>query len=430
MANVGLDSVRINLLKLSFTDAEVERSYRKSHAVRSRLPLRVLFVVMLVLVAVGAPLLYFDPFGSLDKWKPFLEAFWPRAGTSVLIFLVLVFGALGLTYVDKARDSQQLWAGLYMVLYTPLPLYAAEVMPLDFQRHLYPMMIVHVINIHLIIRLRFINATIIAFIVTALYVAYAGARLEIGGEEIRQQMMNLAMANVFGSFGSYQIELYSRREFLKTAQLAAERAKSEELLLNVLPAQIAERLKAGEETIADGVEDATILFADIVGFTELSERHAPDEVVDMLNEMFVAFDAIAETHGLEKIKTIGGAYMVAGGLFGETDHVQAIADMALDMMHFTNKMREAEQTTLRIRIGIHTGPVVAGVIGLKKFAYDLWGDSVNTAARMESHGVTDAIHVSAATHERLGDGYEFEARGMIAIKGKGEMETYLLTSKR
>jgi len=430
MAQASLDTVQIHRLTLSFSDAPIEGDFRRQHAADSVRWMRIFFGVLLVFIVVGGPLFYFDPFHSLDTWAPYLDEFWRQARVSGLIFLGIVLAGLALSFVDDATDYQQLWAGLYMVIYTPLPLYGAEVMPIDFQRHLYPMMIIHVVNIHLLIRLRFVNATFVAVIVTAFYVAYAGARFSLSAEELRAQMTNLFLANLFGAVGSYQVEMFGRRAFLQSRQLAEAQKKSDALLLNVLPPPIAERLKAGEEPIADGIDDATILFADIVGFTELSDRHEPDEVVDMLNELFVAFDAITEKHGLEKIKTIGDAYMVAGGLFDQANHAQLVADMALDMMHFTNRMREAGNTTLHIRVGINSGPVVAGVIGTRKFAYDLWGDAVNTAARMESHGMVDAIHVSAATRERLGDDYVFESRGTLNVKGKGEMSTYLLLSRR
>lgn len=430
MAKASLDTISIRPLTLSFSDAETERAFRADHAAKSSRPLRVLFLVILGLIAIGTPFVYFDPMQSLDTWTAHLPEFWPRAGTAVLLFTGLVLAGLCLTFADRARDITQLWAAGYMVLYTPLPLYAAEVMPLDFQRHLYPLMMMHLVNIHLIVRLRFINATIVALLATATYLAWGGARLAVSGAELRQQVMNLALANAFGAFGSYQIELYTRREYLQTQLLEAERAKSDQLLLNVLPPAIAERLKAGEEPIADGIDQATILFADIVGFTELAAEHPPDRVVDMLNELFVAFDALADKHGLEKIKTIGDAYMIAGGLFDSGEaHATAAADMALDMMHFVDRMREAGNTDMHLRIGINTGPVVGGVIGLAKFSYDLWGDAVNTAARMESHGVVDAIHISAATRAHLGAAYHCEPRGPITIKGKGEMQTFLLRGR-
>ncbi|AFY40241.1 adenylate/guanylate cyclase [[Leptolyngbya] sp. PCC 7376] len=210
-------------------------------------------------------------------------------------------------------------------------------------------------------------------------------------------------------------------------KLQLEQEKSENLLLNILPPTIARQLKDGSKPVADGFGDVTILFADIVGFTQLSENYPPRVLVDLLNEIFSAFDNLCESLHLEKIKTIGDAYMVAAGLpEPREDHAVAIAEMALAMQRAVKKINERRGMNLNIRIGINSGPVVAGVIGKKKFIYDLWGDAVNTASRMESHGLPGKIQVTAATYERIKGRYQFEERGEIDIKGKGKMHTYFL----
>ncbi|MEQ8469226.1 adenylate/guanylate cyclase domain-containing protein [Coleofasciculus sp. E1-EBD-02] len=225
--------------------------------------------------------------------------------------------------------------------------------------------------------------------------------------------------------------LYIVRSLHYTAEIEAEREKSELLLLNILPKPIADRLKQNQQTIADSFTEATVLFADIVGFTQLSQRISATELVKLLNEIFSAFDQLTETYGLEKIKTIGDAYMVVGGLPTPCDnHADAIADMALEMQQQVAQFSAKYGEPFKIRIGINTGPVVAGVIGTKKFIYDLWGDAVNTASRMESHGVPGGIQVSASTYQHLRDKYQFEERGTIQVKGKGEMMTYLLKNRK
>ncbi|PZU94412.1 MAG: adenylate/guanylate cyclase domain-containing protein [Pseudanabaena sp.] len=218
----------------------------------------------------------------------------------------------------------------------------------------------------------------------------------------------------------------------KQAELIIQQEKdvSEQLLLNILPDAIADRLKQGETVIADGFSEATVLFADIVNFTELSSSISPIKLVCFLNEIFSEFDGLAEKYRLEKIKTIGDAYMVVGGIpMHRPDHAEAIADMALDMQRVISKFADHYGEPFKIRIGINTGPVVAGVIGIKKFIYDLWGDTVNIASRMESHGLSDHIQVSDITYAALKHKYSFTDRGKIKVKGKGEMQTYFLNNK-
>ena len=215
------------------------------------------------------------------------------------------------------------------------------------------------------------------------------------------------------------------------AALRLEQEKSDRLLLNVLPQPIAERLKQDQSIIADTFAEVTVLFADIVGFTQISSQISPPELVSLLNDIFSTFDRLAEKHGLEKIKTIGDAYMVVGGLpMPRSDHAEAIAQMALDMQQAIIEFSDTHNQDFSIRIGINSGPVVAGVIGIKKFIYDLWGDTVNTASRMESHGLPGCIQVTSATYQRLQDKYVFESRGAIEVKGKGQMTTYLLKCRK
>ena len=223
------------------------------------------------------------------------------------------------------------------------------------------------------------------------------------------------------------LQYFVRARERALAALELEQAKSERLLLNVLPPSVASRLKESDQVIADGFEAATVLFADIVGFTPLAQRLAPADAVVLLDGVFAAWDELAARHGLEKIKTIGDAYMVAGGIpRPREDHAEAIADMALEMGAELVGCTAESGLPLEVRIGIDTGPVVAGVIGRAKFSYDLWGDTVNTASRMESHGVPGAIQVTERVYEQLRDDFDLRRRGTIDVKGKGPMTTYLL----
>ena len=236
------------------------------------------------------------------------------------------------------------------------------------------------------------------------------------------------LGEVAAAFGQmfFQIQREIReRQQMETA-LRSEKEKSERLLLNVLPAAIATKLKERPGIIASRANDATILFADIVDFTGLAAKMPPSELVYQLNLIFSVFDALADSYGLEKIKTIGDAYMVVGGLpTPRSDHAEAILEMAIEMQRMIGHFKRQDGEPFQIRIGINTGPVVAGVIGRKKFSYDLWGDAVNVASRMESHGLADQIQVTEATYERLKHKYVFEERGPIWVKGRGEMRSFL-----
>ncbi len=222
-------------------------------------------------------------------------------------------------------------------------------------------------------------------------------------------------------------------------QVEALSAANERLLLNILPPSIAERLRGGETVIADRFDDMAVLFADVVGFTTLSAHLSPVEVIDLLNRVFTMCDELAERHGLEKIKTIGDAYMVVGGLPREPgpDGVAPlpsgpadVADMGLAMIEDLARLRDSAGADIEIRIGMHVGPAVAGVIGLKKFIYDVWGDTVNMASRMESTGVPGRLQVTAETRERLGEAFELERRGIVEVKGKGPLETWFVVGRR
>ena len=214
-------------------------------------------------------------------------------------------------------------------------------------------------------------------------------------------------------------------------QLERERQKSDSLLLNILPRSIAEQLKESPRVIAQEFKEATILFADIVGFSPLAARNSASEVVDVLNRIFSLFDGLAEVYDLEKIKTIGDAYMVVGGLPTlKDDHVEAVANMALDMQIEMAELNHKDEQELDIRIGVHSGRVVAGVIGIKKFSYDVWGDTVNIASRMESQGIPGKIQVTSTIYERLKEDYVFDERGIVDVKGKGEELTYFLKGRK
>ena len=213
--------------------------------------------------------------------------------------------------------------------------------------------------------------------------------------------------------------------------LQLEQDKTESLLLNILPRQIAQRLKSGEERCADSHANVTVLFSDLVGFTTLSQGMNPTQLVEMLHDLFSSFDQLVDEAGLEKIKTIGDCYMLVGGLpEPRLDHAQAVTDVALKMVKTMERLDRAYSCDLQVRLGIHSGSVVAGVIGTHKFTYDIWGTTVNEASRMESSGLPGRIHISAVTAGLLGDAFELEYRGMVQTKGLGSLSTYFVNGRK
>ena len=261
--------------------------------------------------------------------------------------------------------------------------------------------------------------------------------IELGAEDYLPKPFSptLLRARVTSSIEKKRLRDLDR---LRLAQLQAEKElleiekeKSERLLLNILPKAIAERLKLGERTIANGHPTVTVMFADLVGFTALSRRTPPGDLVGILNGIFTTFDLLVEKHSLEKIKTIGDSYMLAGGIpLHRDDHAQAVADISMEMIAALDRLNAANGTELKMRIGINTGPIVAGVIGKRKFTYDLWGDTVNLASRMESSGMAGVIHVSESTYQALKNDFVLEERGLTHCKGIGDVTTYFLKGRK
>ena len=251
--------------------------------------------------------------------------------------------------------------------------------------------------------------------------------IELGADDYLTKPFDpvLLRARITSSLGrKRQADL--ERRYLRL--LEDEEARADRLILNILPSDVARRLKGGETLIADGIEDVSVLFADLVGFTALAAGQTPSETVTLLNNIVTRFDQLSISFGLEKIKTIGDAYLAVGGI-GEPrdpDHLEASVRMAIAMLREVS----AVDASLQLRVGIHVGPVVAGIIGTHKFSYDIWGDTVNVASRMESHGAPGQIHVSDNVFERLCSRFSFEHRGKTQLKNRGAMETYFVEGPR
>lgn len=431
--------MNINPITLKYSDFQLERNFRQDYAKKSikqvrfaiLLPIIIYFLVTILDVIQLLRGVYTYDYMEMNLWIKF-GIFTP--------FLVVIFA---FTYTKKIFQVMQpalIMVSLISAVSFPIAISSGVSLirtSIAGQNYDY---ILFIINTSLVLvtlytytgtRLLFTYSTATALVILIIYniIAFYFIRPTLFGITIGTNFQ-LLIANLIGGSAGYLMELYLRRDFLKSFLIEIEREKSEQLLLNILPRTIASRLKESNDTIADSFNSVTILFADIVDFTRLSSQVSPVELVEILNYIFSAFDELAEKHQLEKIKTIGDAYMVVGGIpEPRADHAEAIAEMALDMQAEILKINQKSQQNFSMRIGINSGEVVAGVIGKKKFIYDLWGDAVNTASRMESHGVPNAIHVTIDTYNLLADKYLFEERGIIEVKGQGEMQTYFLKDR-
>lgn len=400
---------------------ELEEEFQR-YRFEKALPLSRLTLVL------GAGL--YAAFGLLDQWvlPNAVHAAWViRFG----VVCPIVLGVFGLSFTRMFRRFAQpllatvtLSAGLGIVAIIGLGDQQAANL-------YYAGLVIVLFLTYTLLQLRFTYATLSSLIFMGAYEWVAIVLRPTPSLILLSNNFFFVTANVVGMLAGYTLERGVRTDFLQRRVIETQRREADKLLRNVLPEAIAQRLKTEEGAIADYVPDVTVLFADFVGFTALSERLAPSALLHVLSEMFTAFDRLADKHGLEKIKTIGDAYMVAGGVPNPLPgHAKAVADMALEMLGEVAALGKKLDLPFQIRIGVHSGPVIAGVIGIKKFSYDLWGDTVNTASRLEAHGVAGAIQVSAMLRERLGDAYLFEERGVIQLKGKGPVEAYLLRGRR
>jgi class 3 adenylate cyclase len=410
--------IPINPLTLRFPE-ELERIFFEEYFKKSLIQVRFALVLALFFLTIS---------GFLDQWLS------PDIRDKALLFrygflFPVTIGFLFFTFSRLFKRLMQPMISFFIILMILIFIgFSVFVRDVDLEN---PEIIIMVLYAYTAIKLNFVYATFVGWLTIGFASIINVFHIKPSLSSLFENSIELVFANLLGMFSSYLMEYYIRKDFFQDRLLAEEREKVERLLLNILPQPIAERLKQEPITIADSFTEATIMFADIVGFTPLSARLSATEIVNLLNQIFSTFDQLAERHGLEKIKTIGDAYMVVGGLpTPRPDHAELVAEMALDMQQeIANFSREFDES-FSIRIGINTGPVVAGVIGLKKFIYDLWGDAVNTASRMESHGIPNCIQVSQTTYDLLQDKYLFEERGVIEVKGKGEMFTYLLRGRK
>jgi class 3 adenylate cyclase len=400
---------------------ELERQYREHHAERSVKPLQSgLMVILLLLIGAALPWLG-------DKEMQHLN-------TIVCLFVLAPAVALMILATNSPRFPRyaQLLMSLLALFITLGFQLVQHVGPPDLyaRQSVIPTIFV-VFGVFTIARLRFWNAVLTAALISAISLLWVFKIRPLSGEILSEKIVYLCFAYVIGLAAAYPTNLALRRDFLLSGMLTDEKNRSEHLLTNVMPASIAQRLKDRWEIIADSHDSATVLFADVVNFTPLMAAYPPDQVVRYLNLIFSEFDELLAKHGLEKIKTVGDAYMAAGGLPDPLpNHLAKMADFALEIQDLMSRTPSPSGNPMQLRIGIHTGPLVAGVIGNTKLMYDLWGDTVNTASRMESHGVGGQIQVTEDVVQALKDRYDFQERGFVPVKGKGKLRTYWLIGRK
>lgn len=413
----------LHRLTLQFRDPALEARFRAAEGSRSLRTMRYATLASMVLLLVLGTLL--DEFTSSALRGGVVMKQAAFSGS------VLLLAILGVSYTTLAQRHPQWSVVLISVLTgTGIGLGSNELPP-EFVTHRgFMFLVLHLIIVYTLVRLRFGPAVVAGTLSVAGYLVMLTASGVASDETLARHFFWLFLANGWSMAICYQLDMAARREFAARLDLAREQARSESLLLNVLPAAIAERLKDSHQPIAELRENVTVVFADIVGFTPLAARKPPAELVALLDRVFTGFDTLARQHGLEKIKTIGDAYMAAAGLPHEQpDHALRAARMAVAMVDTVRQVATETGEPLSVRVGLHTGPVVAGVIGTSKFSYDLWGDTVNMASRMESHGVAGQVHCSATTAAGLSGEFALQSRGTMEVKGKGSMETFLVVPR-
>ena len=410
---------------LRFRDAELEAEYREYSFDQSLTNVR-----FALLGAAGLWILW----GVV--LRPFMVPA-DRAFDLVLrfgVFIPILLVAFALSFTPAFRRIWE-WVLTAVILTTMVAwvFYIAEIRTMPAQLGYVGLILIAAFS-YTLIRLRFLLVVVVALVALAIYLPYAFVAPHIFGVEETIAALFLVTFAGLGGVAAYRLELASRLLFLRERQLQRERERSDGLLLNILPGVIVDRLKAQRDggRIAEDLEEVSVVFADAVDSTAHAAQTSPEEFAETLDRLFRRFDGIADRHGLEKIKTIGDAYMaVAGAPVPAPDHAIRAADAALDFLAEAGEIRWPNGDPIVMRVGMATGPAVAGVIGQRKFAYDLWGDTVNLASRLaESHGEAGHIQVSEAAARRLADRYELGAPRVIDLKGKGPTEVRFLLGRR
>jgi len=420
---MNTDSTGMHPLTLRFADAGLEATFAEEQARKSLRPIRI------ALVGAGA-LMLFVVWPASIKIAPFMLEHMPRIAA-------LVLAMLGLCYLLTHRQvflHRHQWTMFTVAC-------AMSVGMVSIAASFYPsqmlvtsgyfLLLIHLFSIYGVFRLRFPAATLGGWIAMTMYLLYFGALGFLPRQAFFSHATALLMGNLWGMLICYQIDLATRQTFLANRNTAVEHQRSERLLRNILPVELAEELSRTGVASPARYDSATVLFTDFSSFTQVASAMPADRMVAELNEIFGAFDDICDELGVEKIKTIGDAYMAAAGLPKPcADHAQRCVHAGLRMLNYIESRNQTAAFKWSLRVGVHSGPVVTGVVGKRKYAFDVWGDTVNIASRMESSGETGRVNVSAYTYDLIRTEFDCEYRGKIDVKGKGQIDMYFVTRAR
>jgi len=421
----SLEPVSLDRLTLRFRDPQLERAYRSDYFQHNLGNLRFAFLGGTFLWVIWGVVLYPHLLALADKRVDLVIRY------GFFIPVLLVGFALSFTrFFERIWE----WVAVAVVVATNLMWvwYISQVLTMPAEYGYVGLILITAFT-YTLLRLRFVLVVAITLVSIAAYLPYAVSAVYIFGVTTVLATLFLVTFGVLGGVVAYRTERSSRLLFLRERQLDRERERSDALLLNVLPQVIIDRLKFETDGghVAEALDEVSVLFADAVNSTAEAAKTSPEEFAETLDQLFRRFDAVADRHGLEKIKTIGDAYMaVAGAPVSMRNHAAAAAEMALDVLAEAGEVRWPSGDPIVVRVGVASGPAVAGVIGVRKFAYDLWGDTVNLASRLEASGEPGRILVSEAMAEVLGDRYEFGPQVVLDLKGKGPTPVRFLLARR
>ena len=420
------DSARMQRLTLRFADTGLEKTFSEAQAREAIRPAR----IVLVCLSAGAVAFYLL---TTSVFQRVLETASPTVILrATVLTLILCSAAYVLTRLPVFVSRQQLITFLFVCAWSVGTILASAQMPLvSLQSRGWLMMLLHTLSIYGLYRLRFPQAMAAGWLGAAMYTGYMLQMDLLNAAVATRHAFTLGLANSLGMLICYQMDVSARREFLAVRDAAVEHKRSERLLHNILPVELAEELSATGVARSARHESATILFTDFSGFTQVASAMPAERMVAELNEMFGAFDDICDELGVEKIKTIGDAYMAAAGLPKPcSDHAQRCARAGLRMLDYLEQRNRTATFKWALRVGVHSGPVVTGVVGKRKYAFDVWGDTVNIASRMESAGEAGRVNVSAYTCDLIRSEFDCEYRGKVDAKGKGQIDMYFVTGAR